>query len=94
MEPQACLEMRVDMFERKLCCVHMICIDDDASTRSMLKRSNADYMANTNTTTMPMSFIAKGPNEGKLQPCPDKGRLPACIPEPIFVANPNYKKRY
>jgi hypothetical protein len=60
MESQACLEMVVDMFNKKMCSVHTICIDDDASTRSMLKWSNADYMVNNNTTTAPTSLITKG----------------------------------
>jgi hypothetical protein len=72
MESQACLEMTIDMFDKKLCSVHTICIDDDASTRSMLKWSNEDYMANNKTTEQPTSLITKGPNAGKPQPRPDK----------------------
>jgi hypothetical protein len=93
MESQACLEMTIKMFDKKMCSIHTICIDDDASTRSMLKWSNADYMANNNTTEQPTSLITKGPNAGKPQPRPDKGRLPGYIPEPLFVADPNHRKK-
>jgi hypothetical protein len=94
MEAVACLEMVVDLFRTKHCCVSTICIDDDdASTRSMLKWSNADYMTNNNTTTPPTSLITKGPNQGKPQPRADKGRLPADIPEPVFIADPNHRKK-
>jgi hypothetical protein len=84
MEPQACLEMTIDLFEKKQCCLGLVCIDDDASTRSMLKWSNEDWMKNNNTTEKPTIVISKGPNKGKQQPRPNKGRLPGHIPEPIF----------
>jgi hypothetical protein len=32
MEAVSCLEMVVNMFEKKMCCIHTICIDDEAST--------------------------------------------------------------
>jgi hypothetical protein len=44
MEPQACLEMVTDLFMRRHCIVNMICCDDDASTRSLLRWSNEDYI--------------------------------------------------
>jgi hypothetical protein len=47
MEPVACLDMVVDLFDAKHCIVNRICCDDDASTRSLLRWSNADYMTNT-----------------------------------------------
>jgi hypothetical protein len=50
MEPVACLEMVVDLFNTKHCIINRICCDDDASTRSLLRWSNADYMINNNTT--------------------------------------------
>jgi hypothetical protein len=37
--------------------------------------------------------ISKGPNKGKLQKRPDKGKLPAHVPEPIFVADPNHCRK-
>jgi hypothetical protein len=34
-----------------------------------------------------------GPNKGKLQVCPDKGKLPADVPEPQFIADPNHRRK-
>jgi hypothetical protein len=51
-------------------------------------------MLNTGTTTVPKVLVSKGPNKGtKQQYQPDKGKLPGCIPEPSFVANPNHRKK-
>jgi hypothetical protein len=36
MEPLACLEMVIELFDKWHCIVEMICADDDASTRSLL----------------------------------------------------------
>jgi hypothetical protein len=73
MEPKACLDMTVDLYESKQCCIATICIDDDASTRSLMKWSNADWMKNNNTSDLPLSAITKGINKGKMQVRPDKG---------------------
>jgi hypothetical protein len=91
MEPHACLDMTIDLFRNKYCQLARICCDDDASTRSLLRWSNADYMKNTGTTEPPKIPISKGPNKGRLQPRSDKGKLPAEIPEPKFVADPNHR---
>ena len=93
MEPIACLEMAVDMYRNKQCVVAFICADDDASTRSLLKWSNADHMKNNNQQEPPLVPITRGPNKGRMQVRPDRGRLPADIPEPTFVADPNHRKK-
>jgi hypothetical protein len=93
MEPLACLEMVTAVYQKTNVIVASLCIDDNASTRSMLKWSNEDYMKNTNTTTIPKIPITKGPNKGKLQDRPDRGRLPSEIPEPLFVADPNHRRK-
>jgi hypothetical protein len=93
MEPVACLEMVVFVHEKKHCDVVYICCDNNASTRSLLKWRNADYMNNTNTTEPPKVPISRGPNKGKLQVRPDKGRLPPTVPEPVFIADPNHRKK-
>jgi hypothetical protein len=85
--------MTIELYHDYKCIVDLICIDDDASTRSLLKWSNADYMNNNNTTIAPQVQITKGPNIGKLHPRPDRGKLPAYIPEPSFVADPNHRKK-
>jgi hypothetical protein len=67
---------------------------DDASTRALLRWSNADFMKNNNTTEPPKVFVTRGPNKGvKMQPRPDKGKLPGDIPEPTFVADPNHRRK-
>ena len=93
MEAQACLNMVVELHNKYKCYVSKICADDDASTRSMLKWSNDDYMRINNTTVYPTSVITKGPNKGKLQKRANNRRLPPQIPEPFFVANPNHRKK-
>jgi hypothetical protein len=93
MEPQACLDMVVDLYNKHKVVVDMICADDDSSTRALLRWSNEDHMKNNNTDTMPQVPITKGINKGKLQDRPDKGRLPGNVPEPSFVADPNHQKK-
>jgi hypothetical protein len=65
MEPIACLEMTVHLHDMKLCSISRICLDDDASTRSLLKWTNADWMAFHNSTEPPLVPLTKGPNEAK-----------------------------
>ena len=93
MEPLACLEMVVDIFDNYCCIVDQICADDDTSVRAILKWSNADYMLVNNTTDPPMAPISKGPNKGKLQVRPDRGKLPVRVPEPAFVSDPNHRRK-
>jgi hypothetical protein len=94
MELEACLSMIVDLFDNANCVVFRICADDDASTRSLLRWSNADYMHNNGTTEVPKVFVSKGPNKGvKQQPRPDRGKLPGHVPEPLFVADPNHRRK-
>ena len=90
MEPQACLEMVTMLFDKYHCIVDKTCADDDTSVRSLLKWSNADYMKVNNTTEPPTVPISKGPNKGKMQVRPDRGKLPCHVPEPTFVADPNH----
>jgi hypothetical protein len=93
MEPIACLEMVITMFDRFQVIVQDICIDDDASTRALLRWSNRDWMANNNTTVVPTVAITKGKNKGNPQKRPDKGKLPLHIPEPKFLADPNHRRK-
>jgi hypothetical protein len=93
MEPQACLDLTVFLYEKYKCVVELICADDDSSTRSLMKWSNADYMFNNKTTDAPTIPISKGPNQGKMRVRPDYGKLPREIPEPVFVADPNHRRK-
>jgi hypothetical protein len=93
MEPIACLDMVVMLFDKRRCIVSKICIDDDASTRSLLRWSNADYMVNNNTTEIPKVAKTRGNDIGGEQDRPDNGKLPGHIPEPLFVADPNHRRK-
>jgi hypothetical protein len=92
MEPRASLDMMIDLFDRRHVSIARICIDDDASTPALLKWSNADYMLNNNTN-QPPQVPKKVKDKVKMVDRDDTGRLPGRIPEPIFVADPNHRKK-
>jgi hypothetical protein len=48
-------------------------------------------LTNNNTLVLPLVPKKVGSNKGKMQPRPDKGKLPAHVPEPLFVADPNHR---
>jgi hypothetical protein len=73
--------------------INQLCCDDDSSIRADCQWSNEDYLKNNNTTILPMVAKKVGVNKGKPQPRPDKGKLPAHIPEPVFVADPNHRRK-
>jgi hypothetical protein len=93
MEPKAALDMMINLFHRRHITIDRICIDDDASTPSLLKWSNADYCINNNTDKPPqIQKRVKKKNSTVVEVSedrPDSGRLPACIPEPQWVADPS-----
>ena len=93
MESAGCLELVVDCFRKHKCIVHWLCCDDDSSIQADCQWSNADYLKNNNTTVLPLVPKGKGCNKGKLQPQPDKGKLPADVPEPLFVADPHHRQK-
>lgn len=85
MEPIACLEMVIELFDRRQVIVHEICLDDDASTRALLRWSNPDWMKNNNTTVVPTVPITKGKLEatGEMQDQrteeePTEAQIPCC----------------
>jgi hypothetical protein len=94
MEPTAGLEMMVNLFERRNCIIHKICVDDDAtSTKAILRWSNEeDYMIN-NGLTQPLTVKDA---KGKQQKRPNFGKLPGHITEPlenIFVVDLNHRRK-
>jgi hypothetical protein len=91
MELAGCLQLVVELFDKRKVAVGRLCCDDDSSVRADCKWSNADYCINNNTTVVPMVAKKKGKNKGDLQKRPDKGKLPGHIPEPVFVADPNHR---
>jgi hypothetical protein len=93
MEPKACLDLTIMMYEKFKCVIDLICADDDALTRSLMKWNNADYMKNNNTTKPPTVAIGKGKNAGASKVRPDYRKLPGNIPEPKFIADPNHRRK-
>ena len=93
MESSGCLELVVNLFDKYNVVVHRLCCDDDSSIRADCQWSNANYLANNNTDVLPMVPKKVGVNKGKLQVRPDEGKLPAHVPEPVFVADPNHRRK-
>jgi hypothetical protein len=93
MEPAGCLELVVAVYEKHHVTIRKLCCDDDTSIRADCLWSNADYLLNNNTDILRQVPKRAGRNKGKLQPRPDKGKLPAHVPEPLFVADPNYRRK-
>jgi hypothetical protein len=93
MESSGAVQVVVDAFEQRKVVIRRLCCDDDSSIRADCRWSNADYMKNNNTDVLPMVKKQSGKNKGKLQPRPDKGKLPAHVPEPLFVADPNHRRK-
>jgi hypothetical protein len=93
MESAGCLELVIQIYERHHAIVRKLCCDDDSSIRADCQWSNADYLTNNNTLVLPLVPKKVGSNKGKMQPRPDKGKLPAHVPEPLFVADPNHRRK-
>jgi hypothetical protein len=93
MESQACVEILTEAFDKRHVIIRKVCCDDDTSIRADCSWSNADYLINNNTNILPQVPKSKGPDKGGLQPRPDKGSLPARVPEPVFVADPNHRRK-
>ena len=88
MEPLAVLRMYKKLYNKRVIVARFV-LDDDASTKSKLKWSNETYMAKNNTTRVP-KIINKN---GNLAPRPNNGEIPAHMPEPLFVADPNHRRK-
>jgi hypothetical protein len=93
MESKGCVELVVEAFDKNKVVIARLCCDDDSSIRADCQWSNADYLLNNNTTVLPMVAKKVGTKRGELQPRPDKGILPAHIPEPQFVCDPNHRRK-
>jgi hypothetical protein len=93
MEASGAVEVLVEAFEKHKVVIKRLCCDDDSSIRADCQWSNANYLKNNNTTELPMVPKTLGKNKGKLQPRPDKGKLPGHVPEPLFVADPNHRRK-
>jgi hypothetical protein len=93
MESAGCLELVVEMYDKHHVIIRRLCCDDDSSIRADCQWSNADYMLNNNTDNLPLVPKRVGINKGKMQLRPDKGKLPSHVPEPLFVADPNHRRK-
>jgi hypothetical protein len=93
MESAGCLQLVVDIFDKHHAIIRRLCCDDDSSIRADCQWSNADYLTNNNTTVLPLVPKRVGANKGKMQTRPDKGKLPAHVPQPKFVADPNHRRK-
>jgi hypothetical protein len=93
MEPAGCVELVTETFDKYSVVIKRLCCDDDSSIRADCSWSNADYMKNNNTEEVPLVPKRVGKFKGQLQPRPDKGKLPGHVPEPLFVADPNHRRK-
>ena len=88
MEPVAILQMYKDLYDKQVI-VEKFVADDDSSMKAKLKWSNAVHMEKTNSTTVPKIVNSRG----NLVARPDHGEVPAHMPEPSFVADPNHRTK-
>ena len=88
MEPIAVLKMYEDLYNQQVIVARFVA-DDDSSMKAKLKWSNEDHMLNTNTTTVPKIINSKG----NLVSRPNHGGVPRHMPEPLFVADPNHRRK-
>jgi hypothetical protein len=93
MESAGIVELVTSMFDDHQAVIAMLCCDDDSLIQADCQWSNADYLKNNNTDVLPMVPKRVGINKGQLQPRPDKGKLPGHVPEPLFVADPNHRRK-
>jgi len=94
MEPEACLEEVVKLHDNFKVKVRRLCCDDDSSVRKSCRWSNIIWLAHQPPgAKLPLVKKKVGKNKGELQERPDKGQLPARVPEPEFVADPNHRRK-
>jgi hypothetical protein len=93
MESSGAVSVIVEAFEKNKIVIKRLCCDDDSSIRADCQWSNADYLINNKTNTLPMIPKSKGKNMGEPQVRADKGKLPGHVPEPEFVADPNHRRK-
>jgi len=89
MEPVAILNMVVLLHQNWSVIVKDIITDDDSSMKAKFKWNNNDTMINKNLDEPPHTINSAGEKVVR----PDKGNLPADMPEPRFLADPNHRKK-
>jgi hypothetical protein len=93
MEAAVFLELVVALFNKHNTIVRRLCCDDDSSVRADCQWSNEDSLFNHNTNGLPKVAKKHVINKGALQDRPDKGKLPRSVPEPLFVADLNHRRK-
>ena len=93
MEADIAVELLTTMNDKYNCTIGMLCCDDDSTLRADCQWNNDTYKEKHNTDELPMVPITRGPNKGKLQPRPDKGKLPGRVSEPGMVNDPNHRRK-
>jgi hypothetical protein len=93
MEPFAAAKIVNRLHQKWQAAVDLICMDDDASTRTALKWSNADHMRNHNTEEVPKVEVKKKNGEIEMKERPDKGQLHGDVAEPSTTADPNHRRK-
>jgi hypothetical protein len=93
MESAGAVEVIVHVYDKHKVVIWRVCCDDDSLIRADCQWSNADYLKNYNNDTLSMVSKKVGINKGELQPRQDNGKLPGHGPEPIFVADPNHRRK-
>ena len=88
MEPKAVLELYEMLYAQQVVVAVIVC-DDDSSIKAKLKWSNADHMTNHGTNNYPTIVNSKG----NVVRRPDHGKLQAHMPEPVYVADPNHRRK-
>ena len=92
MEPAACLKLLTELYDDSKVITKTLCCDDDSSIRADCQWNNATFELVYGRKPDKVR-ITKGKNIGKMQDRPDKGKLPARVPEPKFVSDPNHRRK-
>jgi len=89
MEPIAVLQMHISLYDDRCVITERIITDDDSTIKAKLKWSNQTWMDKNNTDKQPRIINSKG----KTVVRPDHGEVPGHMPQPLFDADPNHRKK-
>ena len=87
MEVQAILELTIQMWQEKNCCIGTIVSDDDTTMSLQLQHSYKEKVATGKMTNEQWPKTNNGNKKA------DNGRLPLHIPPPTFLADPNHRNK-
>jgi hypothetical protein len=89
MEPEGLVRLVIELLDEQKVLIGLIFADDDSTTQTQMKWSNADWMTMNKTAEPPRVAIAGG----KTRIRPDTGRLPLHCPEPTFAGDPSHRTK-